>query len=306
MVSFSYPTFWQTRLWGEILETSWQARKVLNFPTSHWELLVEIRNIGLGMCAGFSLGVDPESISSEDILHIAREIRKEWALYWQIEYIWEGWILEKKPYRHFLEPWTRVIDLRESLDTILANMHEKGRYNIRLAEKRWVMIEKVPPTEENLDIWMDLLWETLARDEFHGNSRDYYTTFLSVLDQQDAWGLYFARRDWRVIAAGIFVYSGETVIYYYGASTSSSEERKHMAPYLLQWHAIMEGKTRWCQVYDFLGVMPPDGSDTHLAWVSSFKEKFGWEVMFLWKKTVFPLSWKYRVFLFMRTIKKIF
>lgn len=304
MVSFSYPTFWQTHLWGEILEASWQARKVLNFTTSQWEILIEIRNIGLGMCAGFSLGIDPESVSSEDMARISREIGAERALYWQIEYIWEGWILENEPYRHFLEPWTRVIDLRESLDDILANMHEKGRYNIRLAEKRWVTIEKVAPTEENLDIWMDLLGETLARDEFSGNSREYYTTFLSVLDQKNAWGLYFARRDWRVIAAGIFVYSGETAIYYYGASTSSSEERKHMAPYLLQWYAIMEGKTRWCQVYDFLGVMPPDGRDTHLAWVSSFKEKFGGKVIFLGWKTLLPLSWKYSIFLILRAIKK--
>lgn len=33
--------------------------------------------------------------------------------------------------------------------------------------------------------------------------------------------------------------------------------RKHMAPYLLQWEAILEAKRRSLSVYDFLGVAPP-------------------------------------------------
>jgi hypothetical protein len=62
---------------------------------------------------------------------------------------------------------------------------------------------------------MNLLNETLSRDKFAGNSRQYYVAFLENLTSQDMGGLYFAKLEGRVIAAGIFVYTTERAIYYY-------------------------------------------------------------------------------------------
>ena len=101
---------------------------------------------------------------------------------------------------------------------------------------------------------MKLLSDTTSRDGFAQNSRKYYEKFLSVLEADKSGGLLFAYFDSRVIAAGIFVYSGDTAIYYYGASSSDRELRKHMAPYLLQWEAIREARRRECRIYDFLGI----------------------------------------------------
>jgi hypothetical protein len=64
-----------------------------------------------------------------------------------------------------------------------------------------VIIEAAEPTEENIDIWMNLLTETLSRDKFSGNSRQYYISFLENLFQNDMGGLYFAKLEDRVIAA---------------------------------------------------------------------------------------------------------
>ena len=83
--------------------------------------------------------------------------------------------------KHFLEPWTRTIDLALGEEEIQRNMHEKGRYNIRLAWKRGVLAEWVLPTRENIDIWMKLLSETTGRDGFSGNSDAYYVSFLQNL-----------------------------------------------------------------------------------------------------------------------------
>jgi len=41
-----------------------------------------------------------------------------------------------KHYKKFITPHTAVIDLEKSEEEILANMKPKGRYNIRLAEKK--------------------------------------------------------------------------------------------------------------------------------------------------------------------------
>ncbi len=63
-----------------------------------------------------------------------------------------------------------------------------------------------------------------------------------------------AEKDGILHAAGIFVYWGNTGIYYYGASSSDREIRRDMATYLLQWDAIREALRRGCEIYDFLGI----------------------------------------------------
>jgi peptidoglycan pentaglycine glycine transferase (the first glycine) len=88
-------------------------------------------------------------------------------------------------YREFLTPHTRILDLTKTPEILLSEMHEKGRYNIRIAEKRGITIERVDPTPANIDIWMELLTETTLRDSFSQNSRRYYEIFLQKLSEQD-------------------------------------------------------------------------------------------------------------------------
>jgi lipid II:glycine glycyltransferase (peptidoglycan interpeptide bridge formation enzyme) len=65
-------------------------------------------------------------------------------------------------------------------------MHEKGRYNIRLAEKRGVVVKKVSFSEENIFLWINMLSETTKRNGFHENSREYYTRFIQELERNNA------------------------------------------------------------------------------------------------------------------------
>lgn len=184
-------------------------------------------------------------------------------------------------------------------------MHEKWRYNIRLATKRGVQIEKAILSLETLDIWMWLLDATLSRDGFSGNSRKYYESFVSHLEKNNAGWLYLARFEDRIIAAGIFVFTPSRAIYYYGASSSLPEDRKQMSPYLLQWHTICEGRSRNIPLYDFLGIADPENPHDSLRGVTDFKEKFGWSVMKLPLKMLFPLSWKYSYYLLLQKIKNL-
>jgi lipid II:glycine glycyltransferase (peptidoglycan interpeptide bridge formation enzyme) len=183
-------------------------------------------------------------------------------------------------------------------------MHEKCRYNIKLAWKRGVRVTWADPTIDHIDMWMELLTETTGRDGFSQNSREYYISFLQMLrDTKTGW-LLFAGYNGRIIAAGIYVYYHNTALYYYGASTSDGELRKHMAPYMLQWEAIREGKLRGCQTYDFLGIAPPWDTQHSLAWVTNFKEKFWWEIITIGSKKLFIIRpIRYPVFLVFRFLK---
>ncbi len=306
-------SFWQSSIWSEIIILSWQARESFYFGNKDTTCLhIEIRSIGLGFFGAFSLGISAIQVAPDwDICidHLQTLLQGRGILFLQIEPIDDIWIpsssQKNRIYKKFLTPHTRILDLTKTEDEILAQMHEKWRYNIRLASKRGVTVERVNSSKENIDIWIWLLHETLSRDNFAGNSRKYYEIFVSELEKNNQWWLYFASFEGRVIAAGIFVYVLDRAIYYYGASSSKPEDRKQMAPYLLQWHAICEARSRNIPVYDFLWVADPSNPDDTLRWVTDFKEKFWWTLLVLPEKILFPLSWKYSVFLIIFKIKNL-
>lgn len=176
-------------------------------------------------------------------------------------------------HKNFIEKHTAIIDLKQDDETILARMKPKGRYNIRVAEKAGVEVEQVPFTEESLDAFYKILSETLERDRFSANSREYFRTFLQYVEKEQLGGLFMAKKGAETIAAGIFIFYKKTALYYYGASSSDNTKRKYMASYLLQWKAIEEAKKRGCEVFDFLGIAAPENPNSPLAGVTDFKLK---------------------------------
>ncbi len=310
-------SFWQSNIWRNILLSSHQAEHVEVFSDGDKSLLIEFRSVWFNMIGAFSLGINTSLYSSIFLSKAEEFVKKYGAIFWQREDYLDGnklslssqkIVLQKRSlYKYFLEPYTRIIDLCKDEATILSEMHEKWRYNIRLAEKRWVTTLWVEATDVNIDIWMNLLKDTTMRDRFSHNSRVYYENFIKNLISEKVWGLLFAFFEWKVIAGGIFVYSWESALYYYGASVSDREMRKHMAPYLLQWEAIREGKKRGCIFYDFLWVSSPYWDDDgHLKGVTDFKEKFGWEIVSLWRKIHISLSYKDKALSLVRILKRFF
>lgn len=306
----SSPSFWQSNLWEAILHDSGQTRDIEVISYGQYGIMVEYRNIGLWFEWAFSLGVDMSQYPEEFIERVRSELALKWVILWQVEEYHPAGVDPKTTTyttygRNFIEPWTRVLDLTKSEEQLMTEMHEKGRYNIRLSWKRGVLVNWVKPITENIDIWMSLLAETTERDDFAHNSREYYVSFLRNISDANAWWLLFASLDGKVIAAWVFIFHHGTALYYYGASTSDVEMRKHMAPYMVQWEAIREARLRGCHTYDFLGVSLPEDGANHLAGVSSFKEKFGGRIINVWWKSLTILStWKYYLFQILRSIKR--
>lgn len=163
---------------------------------------------------------------------------------------------------------TLKINLTKSEEQILKQMKPKGRYNIRLAEKKGVTVKN----SRDVNKFFKLIQETTERNQFWGHSQEYYRTMLEVFGQKSQ--LLLAKYQGEIIAGGIFIYQEKEGIYYYGAS--SNKYRNVMAPYLIQWKAIKEAKKRGCEQYDFLGISPAKSKKNH-PWkgVTNFKKKFG-------------------------------
>jgi peptidoglycan pentaglycine glycine transferase (the first glycine) len=67
---------------------------------------------------------------------------------------------------------TLIINLTQESETLLAAMHEKWRYNIRLAERKGVRVYMAGEKDASaLDIFWDLLSETTERDRFSAHDK---------------------------------------------------------------------------------------------------------------------------------------
>lgn len=197
----------------------------------------------------------------------------------------------KTSLRHEQPEASRIIDLTQSSNQILAQMHPKGRYNIGVAEKHGLRIEE----STDIDAFYKLLRETGGRDCFTIGPKRHYDAFLRELpgaflllaylsDQQSAVSYeqkgsqQTAHSSQLPIAGLLGVIHGKTGIYYYGASSYS--RRALMAPFLLQWKALERCKALGCLSYDLLGVAPANAASKH-PWegISAFKAKFGGHIV---------------------------
>ncbi len=200
-----------------------------------------------------------------------REIaQKEKAIFWRMDPIMseskEGKGIFKnlgleKLSREIQPKKTLVLNLGKSKRELLGQMHHKTRYNIRLAKKRGVSIK----TSNSIDIFWDLLSQTAKRDSFRTHPKEYYQKMLEIFSPAK---LFLAKYKNKIIAADIVVFFGKRAAYLHGAS--DYKHRNLMAPYLLQWHQILEAKKEGKSLYDFWGI-----DEKKWPGVTRFKKGFG-------------------------------
>ncbi len=161
---------------------------------------------------------------------------------------------------------TLILDLKKSEEEILFSMHQKTRYNIRLAEKKGVKVE-ISENKEDIKYFLDLINETSTRDKFKAHSNEYYSKMLESRAGNSS--LWFAKYNNKIVAANIVMSFGDTVTYTHGAS--SNEFRNIMAPHLLQWEQIKWAKKNAYEIYDFWGISQSKKS----AWAGFTRFKNG-------------------------------
>ncbi|MBI4268618.1 peptidoglycan bridge formation glycyltransferase FemA/FemB family protein [Candidatus Uhrbacteria bacterium] len=193
---------------------------------------------------------------------------------------------------------TRILDLSRGDDFVFDALHEKTRYNIRLAERKGVVIREIfsvgedHPDREFFETCMkrfrDLLRETARRGDFslhpwvhYGHLIDSFSRAgaeIVIEPNTPAIRFYTAWYDSNMIAATLCMAFGDTVSYLHGAS--SYDHRAVMAPALLQWHAIRDAAERGYRYYDLWGVAPKGAApDNPWAGFTRFKEGFGGQIV---------------------------
>lgn len=152
-------------------------------------------------------------------------------------------------------------------DELLASFHQKHRYNIRLASRRGVVVERCAPGEGAGELHRQHE-ATAARQHISPPSREAYQRRLDLL----SWArVYVARVAGEVVAATMVVRFGDRAVYLFGGSSGA---HSNLQPtYALQWTAMREAWEAGCAWYDLWGVPPSD--DPSHPWHGLWQFKMG-------------------------------
>ena len=192
-------------------------------------------------------------------------------------------------------------------DEVFAGFHQKTRYNIRLANKKGVVIKE--GTREDLKDFHKIMVETGKRDDFIIRSLEYFEKMYDCLAPNHM-KLLMAYHEDKPIAGIIPIMYGNKTWYLYGASSNSY--RNLMPNYLLQWTAIKQAIADKKEIYDFRGVSGVVDEKHPQYGLYRFKKGFGaeftefiGEVYMPYKPLVYKLyKFSEKTFRTLRTLKK--
>ncbi|CAN5148805.1 peptidoglycan bridge formation glycyltransferase FemA/FemB family protein [soil metagenome] len=176
--------------------------------------------------------------------------------------------------------YTFILDLTQSEDELLKNMHSKTRYNIRVAEKKVVTISE-DNSESAFAEYLSLTKQTSTRQQFFAHNETYHKqqweTFSHTFDPKTpnrlTSHLFLAKYEGKTLAAWILFTFNHALYYPYGAS--SSENREVMASNVMMWEVIRFGKKLGLKQFDMWGSMGPT-PDTKDPWYGFHRFKLGY------------------------------
>lgn len=150
-----------------------------------------------------------------------------------------------------IQPECTVKMLLGTDDSMLADMHHKTRYHIRVAGRRGVEIERHSnPSVESMQDFYRLLNETSTRNGFAIHEASYYRDLMATLGDRAA--LFFAIVDRKLAACLIAAEFGDEAVYLFGGS--SAKHRAHGASRLIRFEAAKWARDRGCTHYDLWGI----------------------------------------------------
>jgi lipid II:glycine glycyltransferase (peptidoglycan interpeptide bridge formation enzyme) len=172
--------------------------------------------------------------------------------------------------------WTQIVDLTKSEDELLKSFHPKTRYNIRLAQKKGVIV-KEESNEKGFKIFAKLYFDTCRRQKYFGHNYQYHQIVWETLKEKIAHILIAYYQNEPLAAYQIWVYK-EVGYYPYGGS--SEKFRNFMGANLLMWEAIKFSKKMGAKKFDMWGSLPPNYSPNH-PWAGFTRFKKGYNGKFL-------------------------
>lgn len=174
-------------------------------------------------------------------------------------------------HRPLFTTYTYCMDLTKTEEELLAAMHPKTRYNIRVAKRHGVVV-KEDNSPKAFAAYLRLNQETTARQGFFAHTNLYHTTMWRILHKAHIAHLFTATYKNTILSTWI-IFSWKNTIYYpYGAS--SRDHKNVMAPTIMLWDIARWAKKKGYAVFDLWGCLGPDPNPKD-PWIGFHRFKQG-------------------------------
>ena len=164
-----------------------------------------------------------------------------------------------------IEPRHSAIVRLQDPEAMLASFRRTTRYNIRLAERQGVAVDKVAGTEELIR----QIQATADRHRVRPEGRAYLRALTECLPDVH---LYVARHEGVALAANLVIRHDRRSYYLLAGSNGLRRELK--PNYALLWRALCDAHATGCVDYDLYGMPPPDDPTHPWHGLSEFKNGF--------------------------------
>lgn len=161
----------------------------------------------------------------------------------------------KKSHHPLFTKYSFVLDITLPEEELLARMHQKTRYNIKVAQKHNVIVRE-DNSDEAFSAYLALEDETTKRQGFYAHSRMYHETMWRILHKEGIAKLWTATYNNTILSAWVLFIWKDTVYYPYGSS--SREYRNVMAPTIMLWEIARWAKKNGFKKFDLWGALGPD------------------------------------------------
>lgn len=257
-------TYWEgfRKAWGnEVLETPWGILTIHHLPLTKYKLAI------------FEKGPEPSQEMLTGLKKMAKEnnivfVKLEPNIGWElpinnlqlsnkfqlINLLKQNGAIKGK---RFFTPTTFWIDLTKSEEELLKSFSSKTRYNIRIAQKKGVIV-KEDNSGESFKRYLELTRETTKRQAFFAHTEKYHRLMwkhlyksLIINHKPPIAHLFTAAYKGEILTTWILFTWKDFLYYPYGASTDDHKEV--MANNLMMWEAIKFGRNLNLKTFDLWG-----------------------------------------------------
>ncbi|MBV9615349.1 MAG: peptidoglycan bridge formation glycyltransferase FemA/FemB family protein [Ktedonobacteraceae bacterium] len=165
-----------------------------------------------------------------------------------------------------------VLDITPSAEQLLANCKMTWRQNIRVAERKGVVVREANG-KEDFDKYYELLTVTSERDAFFIHDKEYHKEILRHFASKGDAVLYLAEHEGEALAAKMLIRFGDWCWDMFGAS--SNNRRNLKATYLLQYRCFLWAKEQGCSYFDFRTIPEILEPGEEMWGVYEYKKGFG-------------------------------
>jgi lipid II:glycine glycyltransferase (peptidoglycan interpeptide bridge formation enzyme) len=206
---------------------------------------------------------------------------------------------------HNREPdLTRVLDLTPPPEAMLAQVSQSTRSFIRKNQREKFVSFQTSTDPADITIFTHMLSKITERKNVHFFPDEYFQKQAEVLMPAKMMFMELAVQAGRPVACALFYDYASMSSYTFAASLP--EARKTSASALLLWQSMLNAKKRGNKTMDLYGIAPEGAPLSHpWAGFTSFKQKFGGEVIQHAGTWDIPLTRKYRLNRSVKSARKI-